>query len=162
NFREDLYFRLAVIELHVPALRQRPEDILPIAEALLPKFKSPDGSIRRLGSAAREALLDYDWPGNVRELQNRIQRATLVSAHEEITPTDLGLTDFESTGGLGQQQPALDAQDRTHEASEIEDALGRASGVISRAAADLGMSRQALYRRMARLGISVERRMTSR
>lgn len=162
TFREDLYFRLAVIELHVPALRQRPDDILPIAEALLPKFRAPDGGVRHLGAAARDALLDHDWPGNVRELQNRIQRATLVSSHEEITPLDLGLADLDSGSSFAQGHAPLDGGERTHEANEIEDALSRASGVISRAAADLGMSRQALYRRMARLGISVERRMTSR
>jgi DNA-binding NtrC family response regulator len=98
----------------------------------------------------------------VRELQNRIQRATLVSSHEEITPLDLGLADLDSGSSFAQGHAPLDGGERTHEANEIEDALSRASGVISRAAADLGMSRQALYRRMARLGISVERRMTSR
>ena len=162
SFREDLYFRLAVIEIHVPALRQRPEDILPIAEALLPKFLAADGTRRHLGSAARDALLDHDWPGNVRELQNRIQRATLVSAQEEITPLDLGLSDLEAGAPLTSGQAVTLDDDRGNEANEIEEALNRASGVISRAAADLGMSRQALYRRMARLGISVERRMTSR
>lgn len=161
SFREDLYFRLAVIELHVPALRERQDDILPLAGAFLPQFPATDGSQRYLGTAAREALLDYDWPGNVRELQNRIQRATLVSQSPEITPADLGLDDADvgaPPSSVGSEQRG----DRTDEALEIEEALQRARGVISRAAADLGMSRQALYRRMARLGISVERRTTAR
>lgn len=158
-FREDLYFRLAVIELHVPALRERPEDILPLANAFLPLFPATDGTPRFLGAAAKEALLDYDWPGNVRELQNRIQRATLVSQDSELSPVDLGLDDFTWEPPLSSPtEPGMRADD----AVEIEEAIQRARGVISRAAADLGMSRQALYRRMARLGISVERRTTAR
>ncbi len=159
SFREDLFFRLAVIELHVPALRDRTEDILPIAEAMLPRFPATDGSIRTLGAAAREALVDYDWPGNVRELQNRVQRASLVSQHVELTPNDLGLDEVDAPRETSVRDESETPSD---EAVEIEDALGRAQGVISRAAAELGMSRQALYRRMARLGISVERRMTAR
>jgi DNA-binding NtrC family response regulator len=161
RFREDLFFRLAVIELHVPALRDRPEDIIPIAESLLPQFSRADGSLFRLSSPAQEALTDHDWPGNVRELQNRIQRASLVGRHEELSPEDLGLDEalqVDPESSVEADPPSV----RNQEALEIERALGRAQGVISRAAAELGVSRQALYRRMARLGISVERRMTAR
>lgn len=161
SFREDLFFRLAVIELHVPALRDRAEDIIPIAEALLPQFPSAEGVVHTLGTAARDALTDHDWPGNVRELQNRIQRASLVAQFEELTPEDLGLDESPESidSSLMDSEPA---SVRNHDALIIEEALGRAQGVISRAAAELGVSRQALYRRMARLGISVERRMTAR
>lgn len=162
TFREDLYFRLAVIELHVPPLRDRPEDILPIAEALLKQFPTAEGKIRRFGNAALDALSDYDWPGNVRELQNRVQRASLVSQSEELTPADLGLEDISTEAPVSERMDEDDDASKNPEAIEIEDALSRARGVISRAAADLGVSRQALYRRMARLGISVERRMTAR
>lgn len=160
-FREDLFFRLAVIELHVPALRDRAEDIVPLAEAFLPQFPAPDGTTRRLGTLAREALLDHDWPGNVRELQNRIQRASLVATRDELTPEDLGL-DEQSEAVEEHPDSELPTSAKNQEALEIQRALGRAQGVISRAAADLGVSRQALYRRMARLGITVERRMTAR
>ncbi len=160
-FREDLFFRLAVIELHVPALRDRSEDIIPLAEAFLPHYPAPDGSVRILGPAAKDALLDHDWPGNVRELQNRVQRASLVATRVELTPEDLGLDEQESVGHEHpEHEPPTSAKNQ--EALEIQQALGRAQGVISRAAADLGVSRQALYRRMARLGISVERRMMAR
>ncbi len=161
TFREDLFFRLAVIEIHVPALRERPEDILPIAESFLPSFPAPDGRPRRLGHAAGEALLDYDWPGNVRELQNRIQRASLVSREEELTPSDLDLDNMSLQIAIPRERPGISGAEN-QETHEIEDALSRAQGVISRAAAELGLSRQALYRRMARLGISVERRTTAR
>lgn len=160
-FREDLFFRLAVIELHVPALRDRADDIVPLAEAFLPRYPAPDGRVRRLGTSAREALLDYDWPGNVRELQNRIQRASLVARSDELTPEDLGLDD-QFAADESHPENELPTSIKNQEALEIQEALGRAQGVISRAAAELGMSRQALYRRMARLGISVERRMTAR
>src|SRR5262249_43400831 len=88
KFREDLYFRLNVIELHVPPLRERPDDVLPLAE----RFLTEHGGAA-LSPDARAALLAYEWPGNVRELQNRIQRATLVSRGAAITPEDLGLAE---------------------------------------------------------------------
>jgi DNA-binding NtrC family response regulator len=167
TFREDLFFRLAVIEIHIPALRERVEDIIPLAEWCLPRFKAPDGSIRDLSQSARDALLNHDWPGNVRELQNKIQRASLVARGPLIEPDDLDL-DAGSAGAVSLRARAANPPQTENdpaesgERAELEDALARASGVISRAAAELGMSRQALYRRMARLGVSVERRMTAR
>ncbi len=164
TFREDLYFRLAVIEIHIPPLRDRPDDILPLAEWLLPQFPAPNGSRKILSGEAQESLLAYEWPGNVRELQNRIQRASLTARGPEITSQDLGLDEAQ----LSQQKPSSppgppsSAEESDPERREIEEALARAKGVISRAAADLGLSRQALYRRMSRLGISVERRWSPR
>ncbi len=160
TFREDLFFRLAVIEIEIPGLKDRPDDILPLAEWMLPRFPGPDGSIKRLSDDARDALMAHEWPGNVRELQNRMQRASLMAPGPEITPEDLGLDDaalIPSTPPSA-SPPKSDDPER----KEIEEALARARGVISRAAADLGLSRQALYRRMSRVGLSVERRMTSR
>ncbi|HSC86982.1 MAG TPA: sigma-54 dependent transcriptional regulator [Polyangiaceae bacterium] len=163
TFREDLYFRLAVIEIHVPPLRERPEDILPIAEWLLPRFPGPNGVVRELSAASREALVAHDWPGNVRELQNKIQRANLVAEGPFLEPHDLDLDSNqpESQWSEPDQKPTTRVE-RNADAEEIEEALERARGVISRAAAELGMSRQALYRRMARAGISVERRTTAK
>ncbi len=162
TFREDLYFRLAVIEVHVPALHKRPDDILPLAKHFAATY-SEGTEAKQFSQAAIDALLDYDWPGNVRELQNRIQRACLVSPSRQIEPQDLDLEEA-PLSWVRSSVRALPDQDeiRDPERSEIEEALKRAHGVISRAAADLGLSRQALYRRMARLGISVERRTTAR
>jgi DNA-binding NtrC family response regulator len=140
TFRQDLYFRLNVIELHVPPLRERREDVLPLAEAFLQQPKS-------LGDAAHNALLAYDWPGNVRELQNRIQRATVISASDVITPEDLGFAES--------REPIAEIP---VERGQIEIALLNANGSVSRAAESLGVSRQALYRRMEKLGIVLERR----
>jgi DNA-binding NtrC family response regulator len=140
QFREDLYYRLNAIELKVPALAQRPDDILPLARAFLPEGK-------HLGHDAEQALRAYRWPGNVRELRNAIQRAALLAREATITADDLGLpvpppsTHAATTNA--------DEPDR----ASIEAALERHGGIVAQAAADLGLSRQALYRRLERLGI---------
>jgi DNA-binding NtrC family response regulator len=140
-FRQDLYFRLNVIEIAVPPLRDRRDDILPLAESFLAKDIVFDGS-------AREALLAYAWPGNVRELQNRVTRAMLLAnGRLTLTADDLGFDESDRT-----------ALDTPLEKREIESAILSAQGSVSRAAEALGISRQALYRRMEKLGIVIERR----
>jgi len=136
TFREDLFYRLNVIELKLPPLAARPGDILPLARSFLAPGK-------RLDPAAENALAAHAWPGNVRELKNVMARASLLSRDETIKPLDLGLPAVAAAG--------LDAEpDR----DAIAAALARAGGVIAQAAAELGLSRQALYRRMERLGIA--------
>ena len=139
TFREDLYYRLNVIELALPALAVRPDDIVPLAEHFL------DGEFA-LSNDARTTLLAHTWPGNVRELKNAIQRARLLCRDGVIHSADLGLIARTSPPRLPVDEP-----DR----AAIEAALARARGVISQAAADLGLSRQALYRRMEKYGITV-------
>jgi len=168
EFREDLYFRLNVIEIAIPPLRDRPEDVLPLADFFL-RAHEPEGQkgMVELSEEACQALLDHEWAGNVRELENRIQRAVLVRKDANVVPDDLGLTGT----GAGSQGPspstmrsasmAISAPSSASldgERAEIEHALIEAKGVVSRAAASLGISRQALYRRMERLGIELERR----
>lgn len=138
RFREDLYYRLNVIELRVPSLAERTEDVLPLAWHFL-------GDKQPLSSQAQRALLAHSWPGNVRELMNTIRRASLLSTEEEISPADLGLQSIAS--------PAEILPEREPDRAEIESALSRARGVIARAARELGLSRQALYRRMEKLGL---------
>ncbi|MGB5133191.1 MAG: sigma 54-interacting transcriptional regulator, partial [Steroidobacteraceae bacterium] len=135
RFREDLFYRLNVIELEVPALSDRQEDILPLARHFLePGFSlSPD---------AERALPRYNWPGNVRELRNAIHRACLLSVEPVLSSRGLALPPVpESVEGAD-----LDR-------STIEQALLLADGVVAHAARDLGLSRQALYRRMEKLGL---------
>jgi len=188
QFREDLYFPLNVIELFVPPLADRPDDVLPLAEHFLTEHVKREGkTAMRLGDEARAALINHDFSGNVRELQNRIQRAVLVEASETITPGDLGLpatrpdgrkptptslapvgaawpADFPAPGGgASNRAPTTPRGAPTDPASleeraGIEEALLRAGGVVAKAAAEMGLSRQALYRRMERLGIVMERR----
>ena len=137
SFREDLYYRLNAIELALPPLVERPGDILPLAERFRPADKP-------LGESARTALLRHAWPGNVRELRNVIQRAGLLAMGERIEAADLNLP---------RPAPVRNALAAEPERADIEAAIARAGGVIAQAAADLGMSRQALYRRMERFGI---------
>jgi DNA-binding NtrC family response regulator len=141
RFREDLYYRLNVIELQVPPLADRRDDILPLAR----HFLEPGYAL--LPDAER-ALLRYDWPGNVRELRNSIRRACLLAGTPRIAAADLMLPGSGTTGSwetLSTREP-----DR----EEIENALTRHEGVIAKAARDLGLSRQSLYRRMEKLGIA--------
>ncbi|HEU4409904.1 MAG TPA: sigma-54 dependent transcriptional regulator [Polyangiaceae bacterium] len=153
RFREDLFFRLNVIEIEVPALKDRPQDVLPLAAALLERVAGP-GAARPLSAAARAALEEHAWPGNVRELMNRIQRAALVAAGPEIGPEDLG---FGREGPApGRAEPMGD--EAREEKARLELLLRACDGMISRAAAELNVSRQALYRRMQKLGIVLERR----
>ncbi|TAM19553.1 MAG: sigma-54-dependent Fis family transcriptional regulator [Rhodanobacter sp.] len=138
SFREDLYYRLNVIEVNLPSLAERTDDILPLAEHFL------DGRAE-LGDVAREALLNYPWPGNVRELKNAIERAALLAGDGPITPELLNLPQHTAVGTRNLDEPSREA---------VEVALGKAGGVVSRAAQSLGLSRQALYRRMERYGLS--------
>ncbi|MFC5579516.1 sigma-54-dependent transcriptional regulator [Rhodanobacter terrae] len=138
TFREDLYYRLNVIEVNLPPLTERSDDILPLAEFFL------DGRAE-LGDAAREALLGYPWPGNVRELKNAIERAALLAGEGPITPELLNLPQHAATAARNLDEPSREA---------VEAALHKADGVVSRAAQHLGLSRQALYRRMERYGLA--------
>ena len=155
QFREDLYFRLNVIELAIPPLRDRRDDILPIARSLLARH-APGGRRHALSAAAEETLLAHGWAGNVRELQNRLQRARLVAPADLLTPEDLGL-------GAG-RDAALTARvsdDDGTERAALEELLRRHAGSVSRVAEVLGLSRQALYRRMEKHGVTLERRPRS-
>ena len=136
RFREDLFYRLNVIELEIPALAQRRDDILVLARHFLqPGFM--------LTPEAERALHNYPWPGNVRELQNVMRRACLLSREPAIGTPVLNLPAVEPAAA---EEPALDR-------STIEQALQRAQGVVAQAARELGLSRQALYRRMEKLGL---------
>jgi len=148
TFREDLFFRLNVVEIHVPPLRDRRDDILPLARHALASAVRTHALAKPpvIGPAAAEALLSFEWPGNVRELQNRITRAALTARGAEITPDDLAL----GPGAADKEVPL--------ERKQIELALLDANGSVSRAADALGISRQALYRRMEKLGVVLERR----
>jgi DNA-binding NtrC family response regulator len=139
-FREDLFYRLNTIEIALPPLAERPDDILPLAEYFL-----DDDAV--LSDDARDALLAYPWPGNVRELKNTIDRAKLLCGRDEITVEYLGLQPVAASASRNLDDPPREA---------VEEALHKAGGVISRAARSLGLSRQALYRRMQRYGIPTE------
>lgn len=142
TFREDLFYRLNVIELRIPALAERPDDILPLARHFLGDNYDIPGETER-------AMLAYPWPGNVRELRNAMERARVLATGRRIAPDLLGLEKLES-GGPARDTPApADSIDRR----QLQEALVRHDGIVARAARDLGLSRQAFYRRMDKHGI---------
>jgi DNA-binding NtrC family response regulator len=141
SFREDLFYRLNVIELRLPPLAARPADILPLAR----HFLGPQQHLQ-LHPAAQAALLAHAWPGNVRELKNVMARAGLLAHGDTIKVADLGLP----VAAVA----VLEDVPREPDRDAIGLALSRAGGVVAQAAAELGLSRQALYRRMERLGIA--------
>jgi transcriptional regulator with GAF, ATPase, and Fis domain len=154
RFREDLYFRLAVIPVKVPPLRERQEDVLALAEHFLSRHARASGRPLSLSEDARRALLAHPWPGNVRELENAIERAVVLAKSDAIGSGDLLLETRPTAGG----DPGLasgtleDALDRAA-ATRIRAALAACQGRRADAAAQLGIERTTLYRLMKRLGI---------
>lgn len=156
RFREDLFYRLNVLPVALPPLRQRPEDLPDLSVRLLAETLARFAlGPRRLGEAALAALSAHDWPGNVRELRNRIERAVALSEAEELMAADLfpeGVLEPPPGPRDASLEGALDDAAR----QAIEDALRRASGSRSEAARLLGVSRTTLWKRMRDLGLSGE------
>ncbi|MCL1137769.1 sigma-54-dependent transcriptional regulator [Shewanella pneumatophori] len=184
RFREDLFYRLNVIELALPSLNQRKDDVLPLVQYFI-------GSDFVLSKQTQQVLQAHHWPGNVRELENACKRAVILATSSELTAADFGLA---VDGGIGSEfslKPAititpehsahnehrlaqattsnpatiganstehipannLNSDEPQNEKANIEDALEEHNGVIARVAKSLGLSRQALYRRMQKYGI---------
>jgi DNA-binding NtrC family response regulator len=137
RFREDLYYRLNVIDVAVPPLSERSADILPLAEYFL-------GTELRLSEDAAAALIAHDWPGNVRELRNSIERAKLLARDQTVNVADLNLPSVQRAAARDMEQVSREV---------VEATLREAGGNVSRAAQSLGLSRQALYRRMERFNL---------
>ncbi|XZE43536.1 sigma 54-interacting transcriptional regulator [Pirellulaceae bacterium SH467] len=159
SFRSDLYFRLRVIELRIPSLRERPDDILPIAEHFLAQFRSKSGhGPEGFSDRARAAMRAYHWPGNVRELRNAVERAFVLCNGVLADPEDLALSHLQIPGipALGGQSAANQPagyQERTLEEIEMEHiaaTLEYTGGQKNRAAAILGIERSTLDRKIKR------------
>lgn len=145
RFREDLFYRLNVIELALPSLAQRPDDILPLVQHFLPQ--------RELSLPAEQQLLNHPWPGNVRELENACTRAKVMNPQGELQAEDFGLQ-YRETGSHTATAPRQKSNSEPDKA-QIEQALKTHQGVISRVAKAFGISRQALYRRIEKYGIDI-------
>jgi two-component system response regulator PilR (NtrC family) len=156
-FRQDLYYRLNVIELHMPALRELREDIPLLAAAIL-KRQAGNGAPPRLAESALRALQAYDFPGNVRELENVLERAVALTAGEEIREEDLRIAPRGEAGTALQDLSGLPLQDRLDqiERKAIIDALEQTHYNRTAAAKLLGITFRALRYRMERLGIKDE------
>jgi two-component system NtrC family response regulator len=155
RFREDLYFRLNVVPILIPPLRERREDIPPLLDHFLRKYAAENKRvIRGLTREARDALLKYDYPGNVQELENLIERAVVLCRGEVISLEDLPLSVQEAGEGLSPASApgSLPAELEAVERRMIEEALARAEGVQTRAADLLGISERALRYKLKKLG----------
>lgn len=150
GFREELYYRLAVVTIAVAPLRERQEDILLIAKALLHRYAA-EGRKRITGftQQAVTALQAYNWPGNIRELENRIKRAVIMAEEPRLTPADLELA-ISSTSHDGLNLRAAVAALRK---DFIQQALARHQDNLTMAAAALGLSRPTLYEQMEKMGL---------
>ena len=148
RFREDLLFRLNTIEIHLPPLRERREDIPALAQHFLKRHAGRyRKSVHGFDAGGMQSLLEHSWPGNIRELDHAIERAVLLAQSELVRAGDLGLRAASSSGGGAAQR----IEDLTLEEVEklvIQKALTRFDGNVSQAAKALGLSRSALYRRL--------------
>src|SRR5580704_17858082 len=149
RFREDLLFRLNTVEISLPPLRERRDDIPALAGHFLARYAARyRRAIQGFEPAALQQMLHHNWPGNVRELDHTIERAVLMARGERIEPADLGLN-AQRTVAHNLDELSLE----TVEAILIKKALARASGNVSHAADALGLSRGALYRRIEKYGL---------
>ena len=158
EFREDLLYRINTIHLHIPALRERKEDILPLAQRFLEQYNQQYlRTLTGFSADAEQRLLNYPWYGNIRELQHTIEKAVILSDGNLLKAENLQLTEVS-----GQDTPA------THEESKgdtplqtldemeknlVKKAIEQCDGNLSQAAAQLGITRQTLYNKMKRHGI---------
>jgi two-component system NtrC family response regulator len=150
KFREDLYYRLAVVVIRLPALRERPGDIPLLANVFLQRAASQTNKhVTEFGPNALRALQRHPWPGNIRELENRVKRAVIMAEGRSITPEELELT-----GLVEGAFPTLKEVRLAAERSLVQQALLRHGGKISRAAEDLGVSRPTLYELVEKLGLA--------
>ena len=150
RFREDLYYRLAVVTVNLPALRERGEDVLLLAKAFLQRYAAENGKpLLTLNQPVTRALQTHAWPGNVRELENRIKRAVIMAEGKRLKPEDLELASSFAKyerGGLKEAREAL-------EKDMVQKSLARHRGNITHTATELGISRPTLYELMEKLGI---------
>lgn len=175
RFRQDLFYRISVVPIHITPLRERKQDILPLAQRFIAKYRAFHKGSLRLGDDARKALLGYDWPGNVRELENVIQRGMILCNGEEVSAADFGLVarvmlpetpaidmmpayrEQESAGASAIRDVKLHG--RLAEYQYIIDLLKRHKGNKSKTAEFLGITPRALRYRLASMrdeGIDLE------
>ncbi|NIO87721.1 MAG: hypothetical protein GTN53_44505 [Candidatus Aminicenantes bacterium] len=154
RFREDLYYRLSVINIVVPPLRDRGEDVVLLATSFLSRFSSEyKKSLIGFNEDAIDAVKRYRWPGNVREMENKVRRAVILSGGSQVTPKDLELNivddrDFDKT--------LMEFREKS-ERDYIMNILIRRNWNVSRAAIDLGVSRPTLHGLIKKYNISDER-----
>jgi transcriptional regulator with PAS, ATPase and Fis domain len=155
RLREDLFYRLKVIPVMLPALRERKEDILPLAEHFLEKYAGPLGKeIRGISSEACRHLLAYHWPGNVRELEAIIQRAVTLTKNPALTADDIPLDGVAAPPDqVGVPAQSLTSAIRETERRYLQEVLRSVGGQKQKAAEILGISRKTLWKKLKQLGL---------
>jgi len=149
RFREDLLFRLNTIEIHLPPLRERREDLPLLANYFLHQFSQRYRKrLTGIESAAMQALIEYAWPGNVRELEHAVERAVLMAQGDTVRPSDLGLRAGREGAGRVEEMSLEEV-----ESLLVKKAMARYEGNVSAAAGALGLTRSALYRRLKKYGL---------
>ena len=169
EFREDLFYRLSVFPLNVQPLRERPDDVLPLAESLLVLHANKMGRVNvHYSNAAKQALLAYAWPGNVRELGNVVQRALILQSGQQIAATDLlfdsqpvekrrefgavtDAVDASVPASVGSHENSLGEDLRLREYRIILDALKKNNGSRKKVAETLGVSERTLRYKLAKM-----------
>jgi transcriptional regulator with GAF, ATPase, and Fis domain len=153
DFRQDLFYRLNVVPIHVPPLRERGSDITLLADHFMAAFCTAEGKpLKRLTPEAKTMLEGYHWPGNVRELKNLMERAAILVEGEPVTAEDLA--PWLETGPAGEEAVGLRGEIERREADAIRKALEAAHWNVTQAASGLGIDRTNLHRKMRKYGIS--------
>lgn len=153
KLREDLFYRISAIAVHLPPLRERREDILPLARTFLKRYAAQaDRALNDFSPAAAERLRRYDWPGNVRQLQNEVQRAVLMCDGQCVDVPDLSINDIPAAEAEGDENlTLLEAMERT----KILEVLRETNGNKLETAKRLGIGRQTLYNKIKAYAIGV-------
>ena len=153
SFRKDLFYRLSVVQIRVPPLRERQEDLLFLAQAFMLRYRDELNSrVNAFSEETREAIQAYQWPGNVRELENRIKRAVVMAQGHTLQPGDLELPGAETQTNYVTLRQARSQLEKTL----IRQALTRTNGNVTRAAEELGISRQALHECIHKYGLETK------
>jgi DNA-binding NtrC family response regulator len=151
SFRNDLYYRINTVEIHLPPLRERKEDIAPLFEQYLEEYTKRYRKFLSVDPSLVQQLSKYRWPGNIRELQHSIERAVILCSQPELT-----LRDFQLQHSLFGDEPAIKSLNLNDDEQEvIRQALRKSNGNLTRAAEELGIGRTTLYRKLEEYGISV-------
>lgn len=160
RFRDDLYYRLNVISIFLPPLRDRGDDVIILANTFLKRLSlSMKSNIIGFSNEAIYALINYDWPGNIRELENRVKRAIIMSKDQYIMPEDLDIPGLELTSNVKVQRQKLklkEARER-FEQQYIKEYLNKNSGNVSRAAEQIGITRSTFYSMIDKYGIEIDK-----
>jgi transcriptional regulator with PAS, ATPase and Fis domain len=151
HFREDLFYRLNVVRIHIPPLRERPEDIIPLAHHFLEIYRKKTGrDIKGFSRDAVKTLLDHTWPGNVRELENAVERGVILAGSSYISPEDFSIQTSSVSPKSDDGKTLRELQKR-----HIIDALERHGGNRAKAAKELGIGRNTLWRWLNRKDFQV-------